>query len=279
MYRYVNPFILIFFLAVTFWGCKKQEEANTKPNDTHIAAKFAKKHLTDAEFKGINWDYLREVKNGNKLAGWIVYPTMPDSDALSSYFIQITNGEPSEIVSYKIDSKKAVDAGSGVIQYDRKFFVSGKIKSESIELGAEKKVSANDVKGKEVSKLMSQCECCGTLPCVVVYAKRRVKALYIDMGVFDGNDANKIYVPIWDMGQSGGGASGCGGEDLPNINLADFIDWTLIGINLFTTEYYPGKEKNFPWKWWEVGSDASWENMDAAFSNQEKLLLELDAAK
>lgn len=178
-------------------GCKKKDEVRIYPIDTHIAVKFAKKHLTEAEFNTVNWNYLREVKNGNNIAGWIAYPKTTHSDALLSFFIEIKNGEPSEIVSYKIDSKKAVHAGSGAIQYDRKFFVSGKIKSESIDLGADKKVSANDVKGKKISKLMSQCECCGTLPCVIVYAKRKVKTLYIDMGVFDGNDANKIYVDMW----------------------------------------------------------------------------------
>ena len=74
------------------------------------------------------------------------------------------------------------------------------------------------------------------------------------MGAFDGSESrNRIYVPMWDLGGGGSPTGGdeYAGEEFPIIHLSDLIDWSIIGINLYLRDNYPGKDLGFPWKWWE----------------------------
>jgi uncharacterized membrane protein YgcG len=84
-------------------------------------------------------------------------------------------------------------------------------------------------------------------------------------------------------GNSGGGGSTGGGTPPPNYQCPPAEWWCESGeyrfVNgtLYTSADYPGKDKGFPWAWWETGNYAN-ANLSLIFFNVENLDLNLSQA-
>ncbi len=268
MFRYANVLTVFLLLAISFWGCKKQDDVITQTNETHIAAKFAKKHLTDAEFRKFDWKNIQNIPQGDSILGWMAKPVTSDNAALSSLTILARKGQPYEIIQHTIKNPEILKTNNGFLHYGKKEFISGKNSEINIRIG--EKDNPNSDGFRAPGKLISECNTCncgGTLPCVVIVAKKRIRTIYVDLGADLGNLEHKIYVPMWEeeqsggagggSGENGGPGSGDGSNGLPpeNMQLSQNDDnyyYLFKNVYLFTPNYYPGMNLGWPWKWWDL---------------------------
>jgi len=255
------------------------------PKKEEAVTLFARKNLPEDVFLSFNWSRLKTIRHADSIISWVAYSKERNQHSISTIQITAAKGHPIELIHHKIDSFKAIIEGQGKANYDKQYFLSGKNVHTTLELG-KNKAEENSKGGRNVNKLslVSECQCCpSTLPCVIVYGKKK-RAVWVNTTVYGPSDSypEVVYVPIGDLdaGGSGGGNGEVGGGTPPDssaletINLQDFADYAILNsIYLLTTEFYPGKEMNYPWRWWETVQDQSWENLEAAFFNIDNLRL------
>lgn len=261
--------VLCLYTILYLQGCQKEQETTQETNE-HLAVHFAQKYLTKDAYRSIAWQNIRTLKNRNETVGWVAYPKNPDKDALSAYLIIAQKGKPIEIVSHWLSSKQAIAKGSGSVDYKRRAFVSGEEKDEILDLSKTNEKNENNGDSKKISRLSLShpCECCGTLPCVIFYGKRKQKKIFINGPKWNGGYPEEVYLPIWDMGGGGGGGtggtdggnngSGTGSGENENQNIIDLRllqDYKILQNTLYTPDDYPGKDLGWPWRWWETLSD------------------------
>lgn len=110
--------------------------------------------------------------------------------------------------------------------------------------------------------------------CVDVY----VYGTTLDTGIIGGGSTGSS-----GSGSGDGGGGGGGSAPSPNYNCPPDEWWCESGeyrfINgvLYTSETYPGKERGFPWAWWETGNYLN-ANLPLIFSNTDALQLNLRQA-
>ncbi len=270
---------------ILFSGCQKEKnlEEQFLTGDKAVVA-FAQKNLSEEVYITFNWSRIKTIKHADSIVSWLVYSKERNQQSISTLQVMAGNGNPVELIHHKIDSANYIIEGNGKVNYDKKYVLSGKNVHTSLDLGKNKEAEIG-IGGRNVRRfsLPSQCECCqSTLPCVIVYGKRK-RTVFVNTTVYgpSGSYPEVVYVPIGDLDAGGIGGSGEIGSGTPPdsttieiVNLSDFSDWTILNsIYLLTTDFYPGKENNFPWRWWENVQDQSWENLEAAFFNIDNLRL------
>ena len=277
-------FQLIFSLIgifMLFSGCQKMDNLDLQlPKKEEAVTLFARKNLPEDVFLSFNWSRLKTIKHADSIISWVVYSKEIRNISISTLQIMALRGKPVELIHHKIDSAKAIMEGQGKANYDKQFFISRQTIHTALDLG--KKAGNENNPNNRINIRISECQCCpSTLPCVIVYGKKK-RAVWVNTTVYGpaGSYPEVVYVPIGDLDAGGGGNGEIGGGTPPDssaletINLQDFSDYAILNsIYLLTTDSYPGKEMNYPWRWWETVQDQSWENLEAAFFNIDNLRL------
>ena len=251
------------------------------PKKEEGVALFARKNLPEDVFLSFNWSSLKTIKHADSIISWVVYSKEIRNISISTLQIMALRGKPVELIHHKIDSAKAIMEGQGKANYDKQFFISRQTIHTALDLG--KKAGNENNPNSRINIRISECQCCpSTLPCVIVYGKKK-RAVWVNTTVYGpaGSYPEVVYVPIGDLDAGGGGNGEIGGGTPPDssaletINLQDFSDYAILNsIYLLTTDSYPGKEMNYPWRWWETVQDQSWDNLEAAFFNIDNLRLD-----
>ncbi len=210
------------------------------------------------------------------MIGWIVKPIGNEENKIEVYFIKANKGLPVEIIYNQINLKNKIysDASSlstiqsiqnyETLELKQTAILSKKEKFSLISLTGNQLSRESEGLRSGVNKKASQCWDCPTLPNVIVYGKKKRKPLFVNMGSFDPDtyDVDVVYVPVNDQGGDGGGSGGGSGdlegggggdgeEHYEDLEMSQFTVYDVVkGVNLYTNDYYPGKDIGFPWKWW-----------------------------
>lgn len=249
------------FLLIILWGCSKETLRSDKAislQEKNNAIEWARQRLDNGEFLNYKWEDISPIilLKGSNRRGWIVPSKISTSEHRNFLVISTPNGEPEGLfvnsISYKLSG-----SGTVPISLSNKNVLTGNQKDYDIL-----KINAKqDQQGIRNIKRRST-EPFSTLPIVIVVGSRPIPGLNLAPGTYAGliNAALIGLVPhmdpVLDPSTSAEyilpAPTDIGGS-IVTVNLDDLEDFYLSEDNeLFTPEYFPGKDDGYKWRWWDA---------------------------